>query len=71
MDGATYMFLILGAGYGGLLHTVWLIQVGVADGGDDIRLVESANGFGGAWYWNRYLGRHRDVESHYYMPLLE
>ncbi|EXL65307.1 hypothetical protein FOPG_18459 [Fusarium oxysporum f. sp. conglutinans race 2 54008] len=70
-DGATYKFLILGAGYGGLLHAVRLIQAGLADCINGIRLVDTAGGFGGAWYWNRYPGLHCDVESYSYMPLLE
>jgi hypothetical protein len=71
MDDATYKFLILGAGYGGLLQAVRLIQAGLVKGDDDFRLVESAGGFGGSWYWNRYPGLHCDVESYSYMPLLE
>jgi cation diffusion facilitator CzcD-associated flavoprotein CzcO len=71
MDDATYKFLILGAGYGGLLQAVRLIQAGLVEGDNDLRLVESAGGFGGSWYWNRYPGLHCDVESYSYMPLLE
>ena len=70
-DGAQYKFVILGAGYGGLLFAVRLIQAGVATGPDDIRIIDTAGGFGGTWYWNRYPGLHCDVESYAYMPLLE
>jgi cation diffusion facilitator CzcD-associated flavoprotein CzcO len=70
-DGARYKFLVLGAGYGGLLFAVHLIEAGVASGPDDIRIVDAAGGFGGTWYWNRYPGLHCDVESYTYMPLLE
>ncbi|KAK3937701.1 Pentalenolactone D synthase [Diplogelasinospora grovesii] len=70
-DGARYKFLVLGAGYGGLLFAVHLIEAGVASGPDDIRIVDTAGGFGGTWYWNRYPGLHCDVESYTYMPLLE
>ena len=68
-DGSSHKFLILGAGYGGLLFAVRLIQAGIA--AEDIRLVDSAGGFGGTWYWNRYPGVMCDVESYIYMPLLE
>lgn len=61
--------LILGAGYGGLLYAVNLIRAGMAV--DDLRLVDSAGGFGGTWYWNRYPGLMCDIESYIYMPLLE
>lgn len=70
-NGGTYKFVILGAGYGGLLFAVRLIQAGVASGPNDIRFVDAAGGFGGTWYWNRYPGLHCDVESYTYMPLLE
>ena len=46
--------LILGAGFGGLLHAVRLIQAGIS--ASDIRLVDVAGGFGGTWYFNRYPG---------------
>lgn len=62
--------LIVGAGYGGLLFAIRLIQSGVFTL-DDIVLVDSAGGFGGTWYWNRYPGLMCDVESYIYMPLLE
>src|SRR4051812_11493900 len=41
-DEATYRFLILGAGYGGLLYAVRLIQAGLTDGINGIRLVDTA-----------------------------
>lgn len=62
--------LIVGAGYGGLLYAIRLIQSGQFTL-DDIVLVDSAGGFGGTWYWNRYPGLMCDVESYIYMPLLE
>ncbi|KAL3483264.1 hypothetical protein BJX62DRAFT_245055 [Aspergillus germanicus] len=62
--------LILGAGFGGLLFAVRLIQTG-AFTADDLLLVDKAGGFGGTWYWNRYPGLHCDVESYIYLPLLE
>ncbi|KAI8931842.1 hypothetical protein NX059_010748 [Plenodomus lindquistii] len=68
-SGAFVKFLIVGAGYGGLLLAVRLIQAGFS--ADDIRLVDHAGGFGGTWYWNRYPGLMCDIESYVYMPLLE
>ncbi|KAK4119165.1 pyridine nucleotide-disulfide oxidoreductase-like protein [Parathielavia appendiculata] len=70
-DGAKHKFLILGAGYGGLLFAVRLLEAGLASGSDDILLVDAAGGFGGTWWWNRYPGLHCDIESYTYMPLLE
>lgn len=70
-EGVKYKFLILGAGYGGLLYAVRLIEAGLASGPDDIRFVDAAGGFGGTWWWNRYPNLHCDIESYVYMPLLE
>lgn len=61
--------LIIGAGFGGLLFAVRLLQAGFSR--DDLLLVDSAGGFGGTWYWNRYPGLMCDIESYIYMPLLE
>ncbi|KAI3323493.1 FAD/NAD(P)-binding domain-containing protein [Xylariaceae sp. AK1471] len=62
-------FIIAGAGVGGIVAAVRLIQQGFT--ADQIRLVETAGGLGGTWYWNRYPGLHCDVEAYIYMPLLE
>ncbi|KAI2618418.1 FAD/NAD(P)-binding domain-containing protein [Hypoxylon sp. NC1633] len=62
-------FLIVGAGLGGIVAAVRLIQAGFS--ADQIRIVETAGGVGGTWYWNRYPGLHCDVEAYVYMPLLE
>lgn len=61
--------LIIGAGYSGLLYAVRLLQAGFKR--EDIRITDSADGFGGTWYWNRYPGLKCDIESYIYMPLLE
>lgn len=61
--------LIVGAGYGGLYFAVKLLEAGFSV--DDLLIVDSAGGFGGTWYWNRYPGLMCDVESYIYMPLLE
>lgn len=68
-DGDHCKFLILGAGFGGLLSAVKLIKAGIDV--EEIRIVDSAGGFGGTWYWNRYPGLMCDVESYIYLPLLE
>ncbi|ETS85333.1 hypothetical protein PFICI_03358 [Pestalotiopsis fici W106-1] len=62
-------FLIVGAGMGGIVNAVKLIKAGLP--ADQIRIVESAGGIGGTWYWNRYPGLHCDIESYVYLPLLE
>jgi len=59
--------LIISAGWSGLLCAAKLVEAGV----DDLRLVDDAGGFGGAWYWNQYPGAQCDVESYMYLPLLE
>lgn len=69
LDVADHHILIVGAGYGGLLFAVRLLQAGFSL--DDLLLVDAAGGFGGTWYWNRYPGLMCDVESYIYMPLLE
>ncbi|KUI63954.1 Pentalenolactone D synthase [Cytospora mali] len=61
--------IILGGGFSALLAAVRLIQQGFD--ADDIRLVDSAGGFGVTWYWNRFPGLHCDVESYVYLPFLE
>ncbi|KAF4589692.1 flavin-binding monooxygenase-like family protein [Ophiocordyceps camponoti-floridani] len=68
-DGDEIRVLILGAGFGGLLFGVRLVEAGFP--AESIRLVDPAGGFGGTWYWNRYPGIMCDIESALYMPLLE
>ncbi|KAL2263513.1 hypothetical protein VTK26DRAFT_6414 [Humicola hyalothermophila] len=70
-SGAKHKFVILGAGYGGLLFAVRLLDSGIAKSPDEILFVDAAGGFGGTWWWNRYPGLHCDIESYTYMPLLE
>jgi hypothetical protein len=50
-DGGNYEALILGAGYGGLLAAVRLIEAGMDV--NNIRLIDTAGGFGGTWWFNR------------------
>ena len=61
--------LVLGAGFGGLMYAVRMIEAGISP--KDIRIVDVAGGFGGTWYWNRYPGLMCDIESYCYLPLLE
>ncbi|KAK1994188.1 cyclohexanone monooxygenase [Colletotrichum falcatum] len=68
-DGDEVKVVVLGAGFGGLLFAIRFVQAGLRPA--DIRLVDTAGGFGGTWYWNRYPGLMCDVESYVYMPLLE
>ena len=58
---------IVGAGIAGVVTGAKL-----RDQGDfRIRLIDTAGGVGGTWYWNRYPGVMCDVESYIYMPMLE
>ena len=58
---------IIGAGIAGVVNGAKL-----RDQGDfRIRLIDTAGGVGGTWYWNRYPGVMCDVESYIYMPMLE
>lgn len=61
--------LIAGAGFGGLLFAVRLLQSGFLRA-TEILFVDAAGGFGGTW-WNKYPGLACDIESYTYMPLLE
>lgn len=65
-----YKAAILGAGFGGLLFAVNLIEKG-GYCPEDIILIDRATSFGGTWYWNRYPGIMCDVDSMVYLPLLE
>jgi cyclohexanone monooxygenase len=59
--------LIIGAGFGGVMTAVTLLDAGV----DDFRILDVAADFGGTWYWNRYPGVRCDIESYIYLPYLE
>ncbi|MFV0318025.1 MAG: flavin-containing monooxygenase [Microthrixaceae bacterium] len=58
---------ILGGGIAGMLVGVQLRKAGV----DNFRIIDSAGGLGGTWYWNRYPGVMCDIESYIYLPMLE
>ncbi|RTE69659.1 hypothetical protein BHE90_015953 [Fusarium euwallaceae] len=68
--GNCYKAAILGAGFGGLLFAVNLIEKS-GYRPQDIIIIDRATGFGGTWYWNRYPGIMCDVDSMVYLPLLE
>src|SRR4051794_11515642 len=59
--------VIVGGGIAGILAGVELRKAGV----ERIRIVDTAGGIGGAWYWNRYPRVMCDVESYSYLPMLE
>lgn len=59
--------VIVGGGHCGLLAGVRLLEAGITN----IRILDGASDFGGAWYWNRYPGLRCDVDSYIYLPLLE
>lgn len=65
-----FRVIIVGAGFGGLLFAVRLLQSGFVRE-SDLLLIDTAGGFGGTWWWNQYPGLACDVESYTYMPLLE
>ncbi|KAJ4298138.1 hypothetical protein N0V90_006037 [Kalmusia sp. IMI 367209] len=67
--GGHTKFLIMGAGMGGILNAIKLVQAGFAP--NQIVMIEIGGGIGGTWYWNRYPGLHCDVEAYCYLPLLE
>ena len=62
--------VIVGAGFAGM----YLIHL-LRGRGFDVVALEQGAGVGGTWYWNRYPGARRDIESvqysHKYLPELE
>ena len=59
--------IIIGGGFGGLLAGARLREAGV----QSLQVIEKGGDFGGTWYWNRYPGAQRDIETYIYLPLLE
>jgi len=53
---------VLGAGAGGIVAAVRLLEAGY----DDLVVLERASGVGGTWFHNRYPGLQCDVPSHLY-----
>ncbi|KAJ5632766.1 hypothetical protein N7490_009105 [Penicillium lividum] len=62
--------LIIGAGFGGLLFAVRLIDAGFCTA-RQITIVDDGKDFGGTWSSNKYPGLVCDIESYIYLPLLE
>ena len=59
--------VVLGAGFGRLLASTHLVKAGITN----FRNIDTADDFGGVWYWNRYLGVQCDNDAYCYLPLLE
>ncbi len=59
--------IVAGGGIAGVVVGAKLREAGI----ERIRVVDTAGGFGGTWYWNRYPGVMCDVESYVYLPMLE
>ncbi|KXS21044.1 FAD/NAD(P)-binding domain-containing protein [Gonapodya prolifera JEL478] len=58
--------VLIGAGFSGIMLGAQLVKAGVRD----FKILETASGFGGTWYWNRYPGA-SCVSLYCYLPLLE
>src|SRR5262245_38736622 len=54
----SYDAVIVGAGFGGMYMLHHLRELGFS-----ARVIDTAGGVGGTWYWNRYPGARCDVES--------
>ncbi|KAH7356361.1 hypothetical protein BKA66DRAFT_538930 [Pyrenochaeta sp. MPI-SDFR-AT-0127] len=52
---------IVGAGFGGIYQCYSLKKLGLS-----VRVIDTAGGVGGTWYWNRYPGAMSDTESYLY-----
>jgi len=50
--------IVIGAGFGGLYALHKLRELGFR-----ARVLETADGVGGTWYWNRYPGARVDIEA--------
>jgi len=58
---------ILGAGIGGILAAVKLLDAGF----QSFKIFEAGLEFGGTWYWNRYPGCACDVDAAAYLPFVQ
>lgn len=59
--------VVVGAGFAGIMAGVRLKQAGVTN----FRIIDTAAGFGGVWYWNNYPGIQCDNEAYCYMLMLD
>jgi cyclohexanone monooxygenase len=57
-----YDAVIVGAGFAGM----YMLKRLRDDLGFEVRVIESAQGVGGTWYWNRYPGARCDSDSYIY-----
>jgi cation diffusion facilitator CzcD-associated flavoprotein CzcO len=56
-----YDAIIIGAGMAGMYQLYCLRELGLS-----LRVIETGDGVGGTWYWNRYPGARFDSESYSY-----
>ena len=56
-----YDAVIIGAGMAGMYQLYRLRELGLS-----LRVLETGDGVGGTWYWNRYPGARFDSESYSY-----
>ena len=68
-NGGHCKILVFGAGFAGVLSAVQCLLAGATDL-SDLLIVDTAGGFGGTWYFNRYPGLMCDVER-YLSPSLQ
>jgi len=54
--------LVIGAGFAGMYQLHCLRE----KLGLNVKVLETGDGVGGTWYWNRYPGARCDTESHAY-----
>src|SRR5258705_13921631 len=57
-NAADFDVVVVGAGFAGLYMLHRLRGMGFS-----VHVLEAGSGVGGTWYWNRYPGARRDVES--------
>ena len=54
--------LVIGAGFAGM-YQLYCLRESL---GLNVKVLETGDGVGGTWYWNRYPGARCDTESHAY-----
>lgn len=52
--------LVVGAGYGGIYQLKKLLDQGLK-----VKVIDTADGVGGTWFWNRYPGAMSEYVSNY------
>lgn len=60
-NGGHCKILVFGAGFAGVLSAVQCLRAEATDL-SDLLIIDTAGGFGGTWYFNRYPGLMCDVE---------